>query len=380
MKKRNIKRTLEIILFFVILYAGAAAFFSFSGICPRVLKTNMALEKNAEINPEEPVIVNFSHKVFLVSRNNEVRVSPDDGFSLNWQDGNRKLVIMPKKFWKPETGYRIIFPGGTSYALIGIAKTELNFSTVKYPEVANFYPADGATDVILGIEDPLTANFSKSTKGFFVKFELNPDPDLAFDINPEKTQFKLMPKEKLSDGQKYEVKISVKYAKDTDAGYREIFRSSFETAPPAPLNWEKDFTLRLDQARIYTKAKITTGKYIDINLSQQILSTFENGKLLDSYLISSGKAAMPTPPGNYKIENKTPRAWSKEYGLYMPYWNALVPDGKFGIHELPEWPGGYKEGANHLGTPVSHGCVRLGVGPAKIVYDWADIGTPVIIY
>ncbi len=106
----------------------------------------------------------------------------------------------------------------------------------------------------------------------------------------------------------------------------------------------------------------------------------ENGKVLDAYLVSSGKRGMGTPIGEHAIYNKFPRAYSKAYGLYMPYWMAIVPDGKMGLHELPEWPGGYKEGANHLGTPVSHGCVRLGVGPAKIVYDWADIGTPVIVY
>jgi lipoprotein-anchoring transpeptidase ErfK/SrfK len=51
-----------------------------------------------------------------------------------------------------------------------------------------------------------------------------------------------------------------------------------------------------------------------------------------------------------------------------------------GIHELPEWKNGYKEGANHLGTPVSHGCVRLGVGPAAKVYGWAEVGTPIVIH
>jgi hypothetical protein len=66
--------------------------------------------------------------------------------------------------------------------------------------------------------------------------------------------------------------------------------------------------------------------------------------------------------------------------LYMPYWMAITPDGKYGIHELPEWPGGYKEGANHLGRPVSHGCVRLGVGAAKTVYEWASEGTTVVVH
>jgi len=97
-------------------------------------------------------------------------------------------------------------------------------------------------------------------------------------------------------------------------------------------------------------------------------------------MVSTGKRGMETKTGQFKVSNKVPRAWSKKYHLFMPYWMAMVSSGEFGIHELPEWPGGFKEGQNHLGTPVSHGCIRLGVGPAKIVYDWADLGTPVVIH
>jgi len=50
------------------------------------------------------------------------------------------------------------------------------------------------------------------------------------------------------------------------------------------------------------------------------------------------------------------------------------------IHELPYWPGGYREGENHLGIPVSHGCVRLGIGAAAKVYQFAAIGTKVVIH
>ena len=107
---------------------------------------------------------------------------------------------------------------------------------------------------------------------------------------------------------------------------------------------------------------------------------FENGRAVQSYLISSGKRGMDTPKGEFSIHNKAPRPWSKAYGLYMPNWMAFTADGKFGIHELPEWPGGYKEGANHLGRPVSHGCIRLGVGAAQEVYDWTETGTTVIIH
>lgn len=120
------------------------------------------------------------------------------------------------------------------------------------------------------------------------------------------------------------------------------------------------------------------GKYIEINLSQQKLYIYEGENLVGAYAISTGKWSMPTPTGTRHIESKTTRAYSKKYNLYMPYWNSI--GGGYGIHELPEWPGGAKEGESHLGTPVSHGCVRLGVGPAETVYNWAPIGTPVYIH
>jgi lipoprotein-anchoring transpeptidase ErfK/SrfK len=142
----------------------------------------------------------------------------------------------------------------------------------------------------------------------------------------------------------------------------------------------KDPEIRLQEAKDFTEPKIVTGKYIDISLKYQNMVIFEEGKAVESYLISSGKKGFDTPVGEYKIENKSPRAWSKAYNLWMPNWMAFVPSGKMGIHELPIWPNGYQEGASHLGTPVSHGCVRLGKGSAKIVYDWAEIGTPVIIH
>ena len=117
---------------------------------------------------------------------------------------------------------------------------------------------------------------------------------------------------------------------------------------------------------------------IVIDLKRQRLDKVLGGVTLAEYPISSGKWSTPTPKGTFAIRNKTPRAWSKEFGLYMPWWMAFTTKGH-GIHELPEWPNGYKEGQNHLGTPVSHGCVRLGIGPAKELYDWTTIGTPVIV-
>ena len=119
-------------------------------------------------------------------------------------------------------------------------------------------------------------------------------------------------------------------------------------------------------------------KRIAITLATQTLSYYQGPKLLGSYKVSSGKAGTPTPVGTFAIQDKKRMAWSARAKLYMPWWMPFI-GSTYGIHELPQWPNGVKEGAAHLGMPVSGGCVRLGVGPAKTLYDWAEVGTEVDI-
>ncbi len=124
------------------------------------------------------------------------------------------------------------------------------------------------------------------------------------------------------------------------------------------------------------KAKLE--RRIEINTGKQELSYFLGGVRMGTFPVSTGRSGLYTPLGHFKIDGKSLRAWS-HWGLWMPYWMSLQK-GYFGIHELPEWPNGTKEGEDHLGKPVSHGCIRLGVGPAEFLYNWAEVGTPVFIY
>ena len=127
-----------------------------------------------------------------------------------------------------------------------------------------------------------------------------------------------------------------------------------------------------------TRAIERGGKVIIIDLSDQLLSYYEDGYRMGTFLTSTGKPGYETPRGEHAINGKSEKAYSKRYGLFMPYWMSFI-GGLYGIHELPYWPNGYREGEDHLGSAVSHGCVRLGVGAAQTLYEWADIGTPVIV-
>jgi hypothetical protein len=125
-------------------------------------------------------------------------------------------------------------------------------------------------------------------------------------------------------------------------------------------------------------SKTPLEKKIVISLKKQSLQQVLGGVVLATYPVSTGRPGYATPTGEFKVMNKNPRAWSSIAKLWMPWWMQFTSGG-VGLHELPEWPSGKKEGERSLGTPASGCCVRLGVGPAKQLYDWTPVGTRVIV-
>lgn len=126
------------------------------------------------------------------------------------------------------------------------------------------------------------------------------------------------------------------------------------------------------------KEEYKNGRYIEVDISGQVMTVYGDGELKGLYKVSTGMKRFATPIGNFKVLRKSANVWSRAYQCWMPYSLEFTP-GLF-IHELPLWPGGAREGESHLGIPVSHGCIRLGIGAAKEVFDFADVGTPVIIH
>lgn len=338
-------------------------------------------DKNlSEFSPNESLIINFSKPIDARYYKDKIQLTPKTPIKTMINESMTKIVIAPKTAWSVGTAYKINLPIARAKNLMPIKSAEFNFKTIDYPKVVEVTPKDGMVDLRLDIEDPIVVKLDKPAEEFFIDFRLDPEVGVKYKNNKEKNQFEILPQETLKDETKYTLTIFIKAKKASDEDYLKIYETSFTTLPPKPKTWAQNLTERVAQAKRFTFARIKEGKYIDVNLSTQIMTIFENGKVLDSFLISSGKRGMDTPKGEHQIYNKHPRPWSKKYGLFMPYWMAITSSGQFGIHELPEWPGGYKEGQNHLGIPVSHGCMRLGVGPAKFVYNWAEIGTKVIVY
>lgn len=121
----------------------------------------------------------------------------------------------------------------------------------------------------------------------------------------------------------------------------------------------------------------TTGKWIDIDISQQTITAFEGDKPLKTVLVSTGVAAHPTPLGTFQVYLKIASqtmvggVGAESYRLPNVPWIMYFQGGN-SIH------GTYWH--KNFGRPMSHGCVNLTIPDAKWFYDWAPLGTPVVVH
>jgi LysM repeat protein len=123
------------------------------------------------------------------------------------------------------------------------------------------------------------------------------------------------------------------------------------------------------------------GKVIYISLSKQHMWAYQDGALVYSFIASSGLPDRATKPGTFRVLSKIPSAWSNIWQLTMPYWLGIYNVGRVenGIHALPINKRGVKLWAGLLGKPASFGCIILNTKDAASLYDWAELGTLVII-
>jgi lipoprotein-anchoring transpeptidase ErfK/SrfK len=122
------------------------------------------------------------------------------------------------------------------------------------------------------------------------------------------------------------------------------------------------------------------GKYILVDISEQHMYVYEGGALIYSFVASTG-INNGTRSGIFAVQSKIPNAYGSTWDIWMPHWLGIYWSGGLenGIHALPILPNGATLWEGYLGRPVSYGCVVLGTYEAQILYDWAEIGTPVEI-
>ncbi len=122
-----------------------------------------------------------------------------------------------------------------------------------------------------------------------------------------------------------------------------------------------------------TTLKESGQRWIEIDLSAQRLYAWEGDRRVYAVLVSTGKAATPTPTGTYAIQTRHRLARMQGYDYDVPD----VPYTMY-YHRGYAIHGAYWH--HRFGTPVSHGCTNVAVDHARWLFNWAAVGTPVVVH
>ena len=119
-------------------------------------------------------------------------------------------------------------------------------------------------------------------------------------------------------------------------------------------------------------------KQIQVFIERQVLIALENGEEIYNFDIVTGRDGKETTAGKYQIFKKYEKYTSKTYGSEMPYTMFFTEDGK-AIHgtqmaTLRSYLHAYL--AESVG---SEGCVGLTDDNAMALFEWASVGTPVVV-
>ena len=97
-----------------------------------------------------------------------------------------------------------------------------------------------------------------------------------------------------------------------------------------------------------------------VDIASQTMTVEKHGRVIHTWKVSTPRAGFKTPAGEWR-PYRMHRMWhSRKYDMApMPY--AVFYDGGYAVHGT--------DAVRRLGTPASHGCVRLDTPNAAIFYS-----------
>jgi L,D-transpeptidase-like protein len=99
-----------------------------------------------------------------------------------------------------------------------------------------------------------------------------------------------------------------------------------------------------------------------------------------TYLVS-GSLTDNLHPGTYSVYSKSEEAVGIDDSGTMKYMVRFAhgPNAAIGFHDIPVLDGAKVQTVDQLGTPQSHGCIRQLRADAKALWDFAPVGTTVVV-
>ncbi len=108
--------------------------------------------------------------------------------------------------------------------------------------------------------------------------------------------------------------------------------------------------------------------HVEVDLDRQVMMLVHGSGVVTRLIHISSGITGNTPAGSFTVIRKERMSWSKPFKAWLPYASYFFEG--FAMHEFPDVPE----------YAASHGCVRIPAGDAAAVYDFTEMGMPVILY
>jgi len=113
---------------------------------------------------------------------------------------------------------------------------------------------------------------------------------------------------------------------------------------------------------------------------QRVWLVEHDGTVARTYLVS-GSVYDNLQPGSYEVWSRSEQAWGIDDSGTMRWFVRFAhgPRAAIGFHDIPVDDGVPLQTEAQLGTPLSHGCIRQRTEDALALWEFAPLGTPVVV-
>ena len=114
---------------------------------------------------------------------------------------------------------------------------------------------------------------------------------------------------------------------------------------------------------------------------QRVWLVNADGSIARTYLVS-GSTYDNLDPGAFNVYSRSEDAWGVDDSGSMKYFVRFTQGdtgAAIGFHDIPIKDGAPAQSESQLGTPQSHGCIRQRRSDALALWEFAPLGTPVIV-
>lgn len=124
------------------------------------------------------------------------------------------------------------------------------------------------------------------------------------------------------------------------------------------------------------------GKRIVFSESRQRVWLVSKAKHVERTYLVSGSVTDNLDPGTYSVYSRSEQAWGIDDSGTMRYFVRFTQGdtgAAIGFHDIPIDGGEPVQTIAQLGTPQSHGCVRQKRADAIALWEFAPLGTTVVV-